>query len=85
LQPWPGTFSSFRGKNCAIWGRPLLMPSATVGLAGEILKADSNLVVSCGSATALRLEFVQLEGRKRVTALEFANGARLTRDDRFGD
>jgi len=85
LQPWPGTFSSFRGKNCAIWGRPLLMPSATVGLAGEILKADSNVVVSCGSATALRLEFVQLEGRKRVTALEFANGARLTRDDRFGD
>jgi methionyl-tRNA formyltransferase len=85
LQPWPGTFSSFRGKNCAIWGRPLLMPSATVGLAGEILKADSNVVVLCGSATALRLEFVQLEGRKRVTALEFANGARLTRDDRFGD
>jgi methionyl-tRNA formyltransferase len=85
LQPWPGTFSSFRGKNCAIWGRPLLMPSATVGLPGEILKADSNVVVSCGGATALRLEFLQLEGRKRVTALEFANGARLTRDDRFGD
>jgi methionyl-tRNA formyltransferase len=85
LQPWPGTFSSFRGKNCAIWGRPLFMPAATVGLPGEILKADSNVAVSCGSATALRLEFVQLEGRKRVTALEFANGARLARDDRFGD
>ena len=85
LQPWPGTFSSFRGKNCAIWGRPLFMPAATVGLAGEILKADRNVAVSCGSATALRLEFVQLEGRKRVTALEFANGARLARDDRFGD
>ena len=85
LQPWPGTFSSFRGKNCAIWGRPLVMPAATVGLPGEILKADSNVAVSCGSATALRLEFVQLEGRKRVTALEFANGARLARDDRFGD
>jgi hypothetical protein len=27
---------------------------------------------------------VQLEGRKRITALEFANGARLTRGDRFG-
>jgi len=85
LQPWPATFSSFRGKNCAIWGRPLVMPSATVGLPGEILKAGSNVVVSCGSATALRLEFVQLEGRKRVTAREFANGARLARDDRFGD
>jgi methionyl-tRNA formyltransferase len=85
LQPWPGAFSSFRGKNCAIWGRPLLMPSATVGLSGEILKANGNVVVSCVGRTALRLEFVQLEGRKRVTALEFANGARLAPGDRFGD
>jgi methionyl-tRNA formyltransferase len=84
LQPWPGAFTSFRGKNCAIWGRPLSMPSATVGLPGEILKAESNVAVSCGGATALRLEFVQLEGRKRVTALEFANGARLAPGDRFG-
>jgi methionyl-tRNA formyltransferase len=83
LQPWPGAFTSFRGKNCGIWGRPLLMPSAAVGLPGEILKAESNVVVACGGATALRLEFVQLEGRKRVTALEFANGARLVPGDRF--
>ncbi len=85
LQPWPGAFTSFRGKNCAIWGRPLLMRSSTVGLPGEILKAENNVVVSCGGATALRLEFVQLEGRKRVTALEFANGARLAPGDRFGN
>ena len=85
LQHWPGAFSSFRGKNCSIWGRPLSMPSAAVGLPGEILKAESNVVVSCGGATALRLEFVQLEGRKRVTALEFANGARLAPGDHFGN
>ena len=63
----------------------MLMPSAAVGLPGEILKAENNVVVSCGGATALRLEFVQLEGRKRVTALEFANGARLAPGDRFGN
>lgn len=83
LRPWPGTFTSFRGKNCAIWGCPLLMPSAAAGLPGEILKAENNVVLSCGGATALRLEFVQLDGRKRVTALEFANGARLAPGDRF--
>jgi hypothetical protein len=27
---------------------------------------------------------VQLEGRKRVTAREFVNGARLASDERFG-
>ncbi len=84
LQPWPGAFSSFRGKNCAIGGRPIARPSATVGTPGEISKSDGNVVVFCGDGTALLLEFVQLAGRKRVTALEFANGARLIPGDRFG-
>jgi len=84
LQPWPGAFSSFRGKNCAIWGRPIAQPSRTASSSGEIAKADGKVAVSCGDGTTLLLEFVQLEGRKRVTALEFANGARLSPSDRFG-
>jgi methionyl-tRNA formyltransferase len=39
---------------------------------------------TCGEETALRLDFVQLEGRKRITAREFANGARLAPGERFG-
>lgn len=39
--------------------------------------------VACGEG-ALWLEYVQLEGRKRVTAAEFANGARLAPGERFG-
>lgn len=82
LQPWPGAFTTLRGKTCNIWGRPI---SNSKGKAtpGTILVEDHELAVACGNATALRLEFVQLEGRKRVTAREFASGARLTRDDRF--
>jgi len=33
----------------------------------------------------LRLQAVKLEGRKQVTASEFANGARLKPGERFGD
>jgi methionyl-tRNA formyltransferase len=84
LEPWPGAFSSFRGKNCAIWGRPIATPSTTAGSSGEITKTEGTVVVSCGDGTALLLGFAQLEGRKRVTALEFANGARLNPGDRFG-
>jgi methionyl-tRNA formyltransferase len=93
LQPWPGAFTSFRGKNCAIWGRaaskPNLLasfaasPAAATPAPGEIFAAGGNVSVACGEGTALQLEFVQLEGRKRITALEFANGARLARNDRF--
>jgi len=33
----------------------------------------------------LRLQSVKLEGRKQVSAAEFANGARLKSAERFGD
>ncbi len=50
----------------------------------RFLQAAVDVSVACGDGTALQLEFVQLEGRKRITALEFANGARLKPGDRFG-
>lgn len=82
LQPWPGAFTTFRGKTCHIWGRPMNNAKGEAA-PGAILVEGHELSVACGNATALRLEFVQLEGRKRVTAREFDSGARLTRDDRF--
>jgi len=39
----------------------------------------------CGEGTCLRLESVQLEGRKRISAQEFANGARLTPAEHFAE
>ena len=30
LQPWPGAFTTFRGKNCQIWGKPLPPAEAQV-------------------------------------------------------
>jgi len=94
LQPWPGAFTSFRGKNCAIWGRPIskagmgasvkASPAGATRAPGEILAGSGEVCVACGDGTVLQLEFVQLEGRKRITALEFANGARLRPGDQFG-
>jgi methionyl-tRNA formyltransferase len=39
--------------------------------------------VACAEKTCLRLESVQLEGRKRISAREFANGARFAPTERF--
>jgi methionyl-tRNA formyltransferase len=99
LQPWPGAFTTFRGKTCHIWGRPALdrnthpdsetaqtiqhvSPAPGAILLSAALR-DDDLLISCGDRTLLQLEFVQLEGRKRVTAREFINGARLAAGDRF--
>ena len=41
-------------------------------------------VVSCGTG-AIELVEVQLEGRKRIAASDFANGQRLTENEVLGD
>ncbi len=115
FQPWPGAFTLFRGKLCAIWGRPAvddaLLRGATVGagpaptsgtqtarlrpaptderdtgeiVPGTIRVAEGEAFVACGDGSVLRLEFAQMEGRKRVAAREFLNGARIVVGERFG-
>ena len=86
LQPWPGAFTSFRGRNCQIWGKPL-KPVAAGGEPGFILPTQSDgLLVICGgpAASVLRVEHIQVEGRKRVTDFEFMRGARIKPGERFG-
>jgi methionyl-tRNA formyltransferase len=84
LQPWPGTFTTFRGKTCQIWGKPL-QPLAAGGMPGIILPTqEDGLLVICGGPSVLRVDHVQLEGRKRVTGPEFANGARIVPGEKFG-
>ncbi|HTZ99013.1 MAG TPA: methionyl-tRNA formyltransferase [Candidatus Aquilonibacter sp.] len=85
LQPWPGAFTTFRGKNCHIWGRPSPDAGALGSLPpGTIRFADREVFATCRTTTMLRVDYVQMEGRKRVTAQEFANGARLAPGERFG-
>jgi len=82
--PWPGAYSTFRGQTCHLWGRPEKIEAAEKSVAtGEIISSAKDVFVVCRTGTYLRLEYVQLEGRKRITAREFANGARLEPGDSF--
>ena len=82
--PWPGAFTSFRGQRCHIWGRPALATAAESAV-GMLLEHGNDLDVTCGGGTFLRVEAVQLEGRKRISTREFLSGARLAPGDRFGE
>ena len=86
LQPWPGAFTTFRGKNCHIWGKPAVdaIRTQSPALPGAIIASAGELTVACGGNTTIHIEFAQLEGRKRVTAREFASGAHIAPTDRFG-
>ncbi len=82
--PWPGAYSTFRGQTCQVWGEPVSKES-TEAVPGTLLDAKEELKIACGRATVLRVLAVKLEGRKKISASEFANGARLKAGERFGD
>jgi methionyl-tRNA formyltransferase len=85
--PWPGSYSTFRGQTCHLWGSPETLSAAEPSDArkepGEIIAAAKEMYVACGESTFLRLESIQVEGRKKITAREFANGGRLGDGDKF--
>lgn len=81
LDPWPGAFTTFRGQICHIWGRPEEMPE--VAQPGTLAVSGGNVFVACAKGTRLRLEFVQVEGKKRIAARAWANGARLKPGEKF--
>jgi methionyl-tRNA formyltransferase len=98
LQPWPGAQTGFRGVPLQVWKTKSLAlvnenKSATGGsradqgvrptaAPGQFVSLKP-LVVACGEGVLELLE-VQLEGRKRIPAADFANGQRLTDNDILG-
>ena len=85
LQPWPGAQTSFRGAPLHVWKTRVRGKARIDGVraAGRFVSLKP-LVVACGEG-ALELLEVQLEGRKRIDAADFANGQRLTENDRLGE
>jgi methionyl-tRNA formyltransferase len=80
MSPWPGAFARIAGHVFKIHAAAEHPAS---GAPGTILQADGNtLVVACGTG-ALSLLSVQLEGRKRLPAVEFLRGFPLAPGARF--
>jgi methionyl-tRNA formyltransferase len=80
FQPWPGAYTHFRGQQLHIWRSRVGQPGS--GEPGSL--ARDPLHAACGEGT-LELVEIQLEGRKRITAAEFANGQRITDNDVLGE
>jgi methionyl-tRNA formyltransferase len=80
MTPWPVAFAEHDGKT-------LKVLSASVregkGERGEILSVDRDgIVVACGEG-AVRLEKVQPEGGRAMSAWEYAQGRRVRKGDRL--
>ena len=83
FQPWPGAFTSFRGKKLEIVSA---QPIAEAQLSqSELGYTDGKLLVGCGARSTLEILEVQPEGKKRVSAKDFANGSRLQSGEKLGE
>lgn len=81
FQPWPGAFTTFRGKNLNVWAAKL----ASKHLAESELAVDGErLFVGCGENTSLELLEMQPEGKKRMTARDFMHGYRPQTGEKLG-
>ena len=101
FQPWPGAYTSFRGKNLAFAavrpsaqprenkhaaGAPARVGSAAVALSpGEIAVTGDTLLAGCAEQSVLEILEVQPEGKRRMSAREFINGYRPRAGEQFGE
>jgi methionyl-tRNA formyltransferase len=82
LRPWPGAYTTFRGKNLHIWAASVVM-TGEAAEPGTLAASHGTLLVACGQGTLLEAKEVQWEGRKRLPAREFLNGVRLSPGESF--
>ena len=81
FQPWPGAFTSFRGKNLHVWAA---RPAEGILEGGEIAVKGGDLLVGCGGRTSLQLLEVQIEGKKRMAASDFVHGHQPRAGEKLG-
>ncbi len=72
--PWPGAFATLGDKRVKIHRTRVALRDGQRGAPGRVLQADADgIVVACGQG-ALRIEELQLDGKKRVSAQAFLAG-----------
>jgi len=84
FRPWPGAYTTFRGRGFHLWSASVHAHPSGPDHPGTLVTEDHRLLVVCGGNTWLELNEVQLEGRRRTTARDFLNGFRVQPQEKLG-
>ena len=84
FNPWPGTVTRFRGSICKVLKTKVGTRAETPRPPGSIVVSKRSLAVVCGDGIQSEILSIQPENRKPVSGADFANGARIQPDEKFG-
>ncbi|HTK38092.1 MAG TPA: methionyl-tRNA formyltransferase [Pyrinomonadaceae bacterium] len=77
FQPFPTTFTYFENKKLTLWKAEKIEQESSGGI-GELVEAKGDaLLVTCGGGSVLKIDELQLEGKRRMTTRDFLNGIKL--------
>ncbi len=84
FQPWPGAFTTFRGKQLSLHAMRALPRGESLFAEGELAIEGERMIAGCGQGSALEILELQLEGKKRMIARDFINGYQLKTGEKLG-
>ena len=79
FQPFPTSFTKFQDKKMTVWKAEAMENEKwKTENVGEILEAKGDeLIVSCGNQSVLKIQELQFEGKRRMSARDFLNGVKI--------
>ena len=83
FQPWPGAYTTFRGKTLQVHAATPA-PEVAVVQAGYFAVEHGRLLLGFARGTALEINELQIEGKKRMGAHDFLNGYHPRPDEPVG-
>ncbi len=85
FQPFPTAFTSYRGSRLTIW-RARAVDLVSDRPAGQIIEiGKEEIMIACGDGDVLSVSELQPEGKRRLSARDFINGARPAIRERLGN
>lgn len=83
MNPWPGSYTYFRGKQLKIWSARPSCAKADAECGTVVTVAKDYIEVAAKEGTILIYE-LQLEGKKRMSTHDFLLGVKLEPGERLG-
>ena len=81
LEPWPVATTVINEKIVKLYGSRLACTYNKQ--AGEVVKADNELIVCCGDGNAVSITQIQAQGKNKLNAADFLRGFKIEKGTRL--